>query len=131
MRWSGSLAKRLPPSGAPANGLRPDHSRRREWLERGLLTRRRPDIEGATGLDASLTARFAAADVEVAGVLAKLARRVRMLSTARPQTDQADALSVGICRARRRDDLVSALEHRPSTGCTPCPQLVPAGLPAG
>ena len=54
-------------------------------------------IEGATGLGAALPARLAADGVEVVDVPAKLARRVRMLSTGHGRkTDQADALSAGI-----------------------------------
>ncbi|WP_433281636.1 hypothetical protein [Micromonospora sp. CA-244673] len=43
-------------------------------------------VEGATGLGATLTSRLAADGVDVVDVPAKLARRVRMLSSwARPQ----------------------------------------------
>jgi hypothetical protein len=35
---AGSLGKHLPPSGWPSSGLRPDHSHRREWPRRGLLS---------------------------------------------------------------------------------------------
>ncbi|MEU4595432.1 transposase [Micromonospora aurantiaca] len=54
-------------------------------------------VEGAGGLGAALTARLTADDIGVVDVPAKLARRVRMLSTGHGRkTDQADALSVGI-----------------------------------
>ncbi|SBT39016.1 IS110 family transposase [Micromonospora narathiwatensis] len=54
-------------------------------------------VEGATGLGAALTARLTADHIDVVDVPAKLARRVRMLSTGHGRkTDQADALSVGI-----------------------------------
>nr|BFE75463.1 IS110 family transposase [Actinoplanes digitatis] len=65
------------------------------------FSRRWPDaswaIEGAAGLGAPLTTRLAADDVHVVNVPAKLARRVRLLSTGHGRkTDEADALSVGI-----------------------------------
>ena len=54
-------------------------------------------IEGAAGLGAPLRTKLAADGVEVLDVPAKLARRVRMLSTGHGRkTDEADALSVGI-----------------------------------
>jgi transposase len=54
-------------------------------------------VEGATGLGATLTSRLTADGVDVVDVPAKLARRVRMLSTGHGRkTDRADALSVGI-----------------------------------
>ena len=61
-------------------------------------------IEGASGLGAPLTARLRADGVDVVDVPAKLAARVRMLSTGHGRkTDDADALSVGIAaRSARR-----------------------------
>src|SRR5271170_6303233 len=61
-------------------------------------------IEGASGLGAPLTARLRADGVDVVDVPAKLAARVRMLSTGHGRkTDDADAVSVGIAaRSARR-----------------------------
>jgi transposase len=74
-------------------------------------------IEGATGLGASLTGRLAADGVEVVDVPAKLARRVRMLSTGHGRkTDQADALSVGIA-AHTAVRLSTAVSTSPSRRC--------------
>jgi len=54
-------------------------------------------IEGATGLGFTLTARLADDDVAVVDVPAKLAARVRLLSTGHGRkNDDADAVSVGI-----------------------------------
>jgi transposase len=54
-------------------------------------------IEGASGLGAPLTARLRTDGVDVVDVPAKLAARVRMLSTGHGRkNDDADALSVGI-----------------------------------
>jgi transposase len=54
-------------------------------------------IEGAAGLGAPLAARLGEDGTEVLDVPAKLARRVRMLSTGHGRkTDEADALSVGV-----------------------------------
>jgi transposase len=54
-------------------------------------------IEGAAGLGAPLTKRLASDGVEVIDVPAKLAARVRVLSTGHGRkTDEADAVSVGI-----------------------------------
>ena len=54
-------------------------------------------IEGAAGLGAPLTRRLHADGVEVTDVPAKLAARVRVLSTGHGRkTDEADAISVGI-----------------------------------
>lgn len=58
-------------------------------------------IEGATGLGAPLTARLRADGMDVVDVPAKLAARVRMLSTGHGrENDDADAVSVGIAAAR-------------------------------
>lgn len=110
-------------------------------------------IEGATGLGAALTARLAADGVAVAGVPAKLARRVRMLPTGHGRkTDQADALSVGIAThtatrlntavvdqaiaalrvlTEHRDDLVRARTQTINRLHALLGQLIPAGLPRG
>ena len=64
----------------------------------------RPDwaIEGATGLGAPLTTRLRADGINVVDVPAKLAARVRMLSTGHGRkNDDADALSVGIAARTR------------------------------
>jgi transposase len=54
-------------------------------------------IEGAAGLGAPLTQRLHADGIEVTDVPAKLAARVRVLSTGHGRkTDEADAISVGI-----------------------------------
>ncbi|MFD3450727.1 transposase [Streptomyces sp. NPDC058691] len=54
-------------------------------------------IEGAGGLGAPLTSGLAADGIAPTDVPAKLARRVRLLSTGHGRTsDEADALSVGI-----------------------------------
>ena len=81
-------------------------------------------IEGASGLGAPLTARLRTDGIDVVDVPAKLAARVRMLSTGHGRkNDDADAVSVGIAaRSAPRlnsaavDDTVTALraivEHR-------------------
>jgi hypothetical protein len=96
-------------------------------------------IEGAVGLGAPLTDRLLADGMAVTNVPAKLARRVRLLSTGHGRkTDEADALSVGIAAwsgssqraveidqhlaalralTEHRDDLVRTALRR-STGCT-------------
>jgi transposase len=54
-------------------------------------------IEGATGLGAPLTTRLRADGIEVIDVPAKLAARVRLLSTGHgSKNDDADAFSVGV-----------------------------------
>jgi transposase len=67
-------------------------------------------IEGAAGLGAPLTERLRADGIPVVDVPAKLARRVRLLSTGHGRkSDPADALSVGVaawsavCVAHRGD----------------------------
>jgi transposase len=63
----------------------------RRWSDPGWA------IEGAAGLGAPLTQRLRADGVEVTDVPAKLAARVRVLSTGHGRkTDEADAVSVGI-----------------------------------
>src|SRR4029077_7299948 len=65
-------------------------------------------IEGASGLGAPLTAPLRTAGIDVVGVPAKLAARVRMLSTGHGRkNDDADAVSVGIA-ARSAPRLNSA-----------------------
>jgi transposase len=100
-----------------------------------------------------LTSRLAAEGVDVVDVPAKLARRVRMLSTGHGRkTDQADALSVGIaahtaarlntavvdeataalrCLTEHRDDLVRSRTRIVNRLHALLAQLVPAGLPRG
>lgn len=54
-------------------------------------------IEGAAGLGAPLTQRLTADGIDVVDVPAKLAARVRVLSTGHGRkTDEADAVSVGV-----------------------------------
>jgi transposase len=108
---------------------------------------------GATGPGAPLTAQLAVEGIEVLDVPAKLARRVRMLSTGHGRkSDQADALSVGIAAhtATRlstavideataalraltgyRDDLVRTRTQATSRLHALLAQLLPAGLPRG
>ncbi|MFF4242314.1 IS110 family transposase [Actinomadura sp. NAK00032] len=108
-------------------------------------------IEGARGLGAPLTARLAEDGITVLDVPAKLARRVRLLSTGHGRkTDEADALSVGIAaqtatglHVARLDESIAALraliEHREDLVRTRTQtinrlhalltKLVPAGLP--
>ncbi|MFE9102766.1 IS110 family RNA-guided transposase [Actinomadura geliboluensis] len=108
-------------------------------------------IEGARGLGAPLTSRLGADGITVLDVPAKLARRVRLLSSGHGRkTDEADALSVGIAaqtatelHVARLDEAVAALraliEHREDLVRTRTQtinrlhtlltRLVPAGLP--
>ncbi|WLS43252.1 transposase [Micromonospora profundi] len=110
-------------------------------------------VEGATGLGAALTVRLSADGVDVVDVPAKLARRVRLLSTGHGRkTDQADALSVGIaahtaarlntavvdeaiaalrCLTEHRDDLVRSRTQIVNRLHALLAQLIPAGLPRG
>jgi transposase len=81
-------------------------------------------IEGAAGLGAPLTERLREDQIAVTDVPAKLARRVRLLSTGHGRkSDQADALSVGIAawsapalQTVQVDEAIAALravsEHR-------------------
>ena len=65
-------------------------------------------IEGAAGLGAPLTTRLRADRVEVIDVPAKLAARVRLLSTGHGRkNDDADAISVGIAAL-----IIQHPEHR-------------------
>jgi transposase len=110
-------------------------------------------IEGATGLGATLTARLATDGIDVVDVPAKLARRVRMLSTGHGRkSDPADALSVGIAAhtaarlntavideaiaalralTEHRDDLVRTRTQTINRLHALLAQLIPAGLPRG
>jgi len=110
-------------------------------------------IEGAAGLAAPLTERLRADGIAVIDVPAKLARRVRLLSTGHGRkSDPADALSVGIAawsastlRTVEVDDAIAALraltEHRDDLVRTRTQlinrlhallvKLVPSGLPRG
>ena len=75
-------------------------------------------IEGASGLGAPLTARLRTDGIDVVDVPAKLAARVRMLSTGHGRkNDDADAVSVGIAaRSARRlnSAAVDGHRHRPT-----------------
>lgn len=78
-------------------------------------------IEGAAGLGAPLSNRLVRDGIEVVDVPAKLAARVRVLSTGHGRkTDQADAVSVGIAaltatrlNTARADAAVAALVEAP------------------
>jgi transposase len=68
-------------------------------------------IEGASGLGAPLTARLRADGIDVVDVPAKLAARVRMLSTGHGRkNDDADAVSVGIAALSARTLNSAAVE---------------------
>jgi transposase len=178
LRGRGCVARETPAAfGLAREPPARNHSHRREWPGRGLqplatirvgvsrdgyrklrrfASRWSPAvwaIEGATGLGASLTAQLAGDGVEVVDVPAKLARRVRMLSTGHGRkTDQADALSVGIAAhtatqlntavvdeaiaalrvlTEHRDDLVRARTQTINRLPALLAQLLPAGLPRG
>jgi transposase len=110
-------------------------------------------IEGASGLGAPLTRRLAADGVEVIDVPAKLAARVRLLSTGHGRkTDEADAVSVGIAAltstrlntaavdaaviamralVEHRDDLVKARTQTVNRLHALLTHLTPAGAPRG
>jgi transposase len=110
-------------------------------------------IEGAAGLGAPLTERLREDQIAVTDVPAKLARRVRLLSTGHGRkSDKADALSIGIAawsapalRTVEIDEAIAALravtEHRDDMVRTrtqlinrlhaPLVKLVPSGLPRG
>jgi len=79
------------------------------------FARRWPDptwaIEGASGLGAPLTARLRTDGIDVVDVPAKLAARVRMLSTGHGRkNDDADAVSVGIAARSARTLNSAAVE---------------------
>ena len=108
-------------------------------------------IEGAAGLGAPLTTRLTADGIDVVDVPAKLAARVRMLSTGHGRkNDDADAVSVAVAALTARtlntaavDEAVTALralvEHRDDLVKTRTQtvnrlhvlltQLIPAGAP--
>jgi transposase len=110
-------------------------------------------IEGAAGLGAPLTERLREDQITVTDVPAKLARRVRLLSTGHGRkSDKADALSIGIAawsapalRTVQIDEAIAALravtEHRDDMVRTRTQlinrlhallvKLVPSGLPRG
>ena len=110
-------------------------------------------IEGATGLGAPLTYRLSDDGVDVVDVPAKLAARVRLLSTGHgakttTQTPSRSGRRVDRARAEHRPDgcrsqsdcarssnTVTARSRpapKPSTGCTSCSlNLIPAGAPRG
>lgn len=110
-------------------------------------------VEGATGLGAPLTNRLSADGVDVVDVPAKLATRVRLLSTGHGhKSDDADAMSVAVAAltsrgltTARMDSAVTALravvEHRDDLVKTRTQtvnrlhvvltHLVPAGAPRG
>jgi transposase len=109
--------------------------------------------EGATGLGGSLTARLAGDGVAVVAVPAKLARRVRLLSTGHGRkTGQADALPAGIAAhtatrlstgvadeataalralTGHRDDLVRSRTQTTRRLHALLAQLLPASVPRG
>jgi hypothetical protein len=68
-------------------------------------------IEGATGLGAPLTARLRDDRCDVVDVPAKLAARVRVLSTGHGRkNDNADAVSVGIAALTSRTFTTAAVD---------------------
>jgi transposase len=110
-------------------------------------------IEGAAGLGAPLAERLRADGIEVIDVPAKLARRVRLLSSGQGRkSDRADALSVGVAAwsapalrtvkidqaiaalralTEHRDDLVRARTQLVNRLHAMLVKLVPSGLPRG
>jgi transposase len=110
-------------------------------------------IEGAAGLGAPLTRQLAADGIEVIDVPAKLAARVRLLSTGHGRkTDEADAVSVGIAAltatrlntatvdaaiiamralVEHRDDLVKTRTQTINRLHVLLTHLTPAGAPRG
>lgn len=100
-------------------------------------------IEGAAGLGAPLAERLREDGIAVVDVPAKLARRVRLLSTGHGRkNDPADALSVGIAtwsspalRTVEVDQAIAALraltEHRDDLVAHPNPAGQPAARSAG
>lgn len=110
-------------------------------------------IEGASGLGAPLTRQLAADGIEVIDVPAKLAARVRLLSTGHGRkTDEADAVSVGIAAltgsrlntaaveaniiamralVEHRDDLVKTRTQTVNRLHVLLTHLTPAGAPRG
>nr|WP_249353648.1 IS110 family transposase [Rhodococcus sp. USK13] len=110
-------------------------------------------MEGATGLGAPLTRRLSEDDVDVVDVPAKLAARVRLLSTGHGHKSvDADAVSVGIAAltahgldtarmdtavtalraiAPHRDDLVKTRTQTVNRLHVVLTHLIPAGAPRG
>src|SRR5690349_260831 len=110
-------------------------------------------IEGASGLSAPLLARLAADGLHAVDVPAKLAARVRLLSSGHGRkNDTADAISVGIAAltapqlhavqvdqavaalralVEHRDDLVRARIQTVNRLHALLTQLIPAGAPTG
>lgn len=110
-------------------------------------------IEGAGGLGAPLTRRLSADGIDVIDVPAKLAARVRLLSTGHGRkTDEADAVSVGIAAltatrlntaavdatviamralVEHRDDLVKTRTQTVNRLHVLLTHLTPAGAPRG
>lgn len=110
-------------------------------------------IEGAAGLGAPLTRRLHTDGIEVTDVPAKLAARVRVLSTGHGRkTDEADAISVGIAAltatrlntasvdaaitalralVEHRDDLVKTRTQTVNRLHVLLTHLTPAGAPRG
>jgi transposase len=110
-------------------------------------------IEGAGGLGAPLLARLAADGLHAVDVPAKLAARVRLLSSGHGRkNDNADAISVGIAAltapqlqtvqvdqavaalralVEHRDDLVEARTQMVNRLHALLTQLIPAGAPTG
>jgi transposase len=110
-------------------------------------------IEGAGGLGAPLLARLAADGLDAVDVPAKLAARVRLLSSGHGRkNDNADAISVGIAAltapqlqtvqvdeavaalralVEHRDDLVRARTQTVNRLHALLTQLIPAGAPKG
>lgn len=110
-------------------------------------------IEGAAGLGAPLSRQLAADGIEVIDVPAKLAARVRLLSTGHGRkTDEADAVSVGIAAltasrintaaveaniiamralVEHRDDLVKTRTQTVNRLHVLLTHLTPAGAPRG
>ena len=110
-------------------------------------------IEGAAGLGAPLTQRLTADGIDVVDVPAKLAARVRVLSTGHGRkTDEADAVSVGVAAltatrlntatvdaaitalralVEHRDDLVKTRTQTVNRLHVLLTHLTPAGAPRG
>ncbi len=98
-RWSTRRRSPWPPIRVPVS--RDGYRALRRFADRS------PDptwaIEGASGLGAPLTARLRTDGIGVVDVPAKLAARVRMLSTGHGRkNDDADAVSVGIAARNAR-----------------------------
>jgi len=119
----------------------------RRWSDPGWA------VEGAAGLGAPLTQRLTADGIDVVDVPAKLAARVRVLSTGHGRkTDEADAVSVGVAAlsaarlntatvdaaitalralVQHRDDLVKTRTQTVNRLHVLLTHLTPAGAPRG